>query len=321
MRSCDGWGCGMAESPRLGWPYPDERARSWYPDFQALVNALDASVYASLSAPHFIFSGGGTLVWDDSTGGLTWSGAFTLSAPGTGFKWTIAAGSAVLADGDYGAVTIEPGITEAVSVNVSVLTRIEDLTTNAVLFRRIGSDLVFRTGHVIAGTRTVVATDLFGQALTQDELAAVRGAASPGAANPFATMADLGGPGGPGNPEYNLTGGGVKTGLDLGASEVVGTYYFDPAEHPDVTAISLRAEGWTSTGVLTGAVELYNPDTAAVVATVNLTSATPGEPVVDDAPLASVPAVPVLFWLRMSVDNTGLGGDVFRLLRAVLLMT
>ena len=168
--SCGGWGCGMAESPRLGWPYPDERARSWYPDFQALVNALDASVYASLSAPHFIFSGGGTLVWDASTGGLTWSGAFTLSAPGTGFKWTIAAGSAVLADGDYGAVTIEPGITEAVSVNVSVLTRIEDLTTNAVLFRRIGSDLVFRTGHVIAGTRTVVATDLFGQALTQDEL-------------------------------------------------------------------------------------------------------------------------------------------------------
>ena len=308
----------MAESPRLGWPYPDDRARSWYPDFQAFVNAVDAAVYASLSAPHFIFSGGGTLVWDASTGGFTWSGAFTLSAPGTGFQWTIDAGSALLADGDYGVVTIEPGITEAVSVNVSVLTRIEDLTTNAVLFRRIGSDLVFRTGHVIAGTRTVVATDLFGQALTQDELAAVRGAASPGAANPFATMADLGGSG---NPEYNLTGGGVKTGLDLGASEVVGTYYFDPAEHPDVTAISLRAEGWTSTGVLTGAVELYNPDTAAVVATVNLTSATPGEPAVDDAPLAAVPVVPVLFWLRMSVDNTGLGSDVFRLLRAVLLMT
>lgn len=37
----------MAESSRLRWPYPSQYVDPWYEPFQALVEAMDASVYTT----------------------------------------------------------------------------------------------------------------------------------------------------------------------------------------------------------------------------------------------------------------------------------
>lgn len=307
-----------AESPRLGIPYPSDRGRSWYEDFVAFVTAVDAALFAALGLPHLLRSGGGTLSWNAGTGVLSWDEAFVFSMPTTGFQWTLPAGSVTIPDGSFVVFAVTHGVTANVSVTAVVTTTITDHTSAVALCRRLGTTILFHGGHLIVGTRDVEASDLFGQALTEDELDAVRGASTPTAANPFATMADVSG-GGSSNPEFSLGGGGVRTGLDGGAAEIIGTYWYDPAEHTGVTAGTLRCEGWT-TAAYTGTVDLYDPTSSTVLASLTLLSTTPGIPLAADDALSALPGSSRMLWVRASAP-AGVVGDTFRVLRTSLLLT
>lgn len=307
-----------AESPRLGIPYPSARARSWYEDFVSFVTAVDAALFAALGLPHLLRSGGGTISWNAGTGTLSWGDAFVFSMPTTGFQWTLPAGSVIVPDGSFVVFAVTHGVTANVTVAAVVTTTITDHTSAIVLCRRLGSTILFHGGHLIVGTRSVAAGDLFGQALTADELAAIRAAASPDGSNPFATMADVSG-GASTNQEFSLGGGGVRSGLDGGAAEIIGTYWYDPSEHTGVTTGTLRCEGWT-TASYTGTVDLYDPTSSTVLASLTLLSATPGIPLAADDALSSLPGTSRMLWVRASAP-AGVATDTFRVLRTTLRLT
>jgi hypothetical protein len=49
----------MPNSPRIHFPYPDETSRPWDASFAAMVNALDAALYANREDRNFAMAGGG----------------------------------------------------------------------------------------------------------------------------------------------------------------------------------------------------------------------------------------------------------------------
>lgn len=142
----------MATSPRLKWPYPAEGVDPWYESFQGLIEAQDVTTSGLLETKNIIFSGGGTLSWNASTGLLSWSAAITVNSANTGYAETIAAATvSVPQDGLIGYVNFVPFPTGGVALEVLVTDALPnyEIDQTLLLFRRSGSTLYFRNGVVL----------------------------------------------------------------------------------------------------------------------------------------------------------------------------
>lgn len=61
----------MPTSPRTHFPYPDADTAVWNETFQAMVDAIDASLYASREDRNIIMFGGSTCTFNSGTGVFT----------------------------------------------------------------------------------------------------------------------------------------------------------------------------------------------------------------------------------------------------------
>jgi hypothetical protein len=97
----------MPLSPRIHFPYPDQSSKPWDAVFEAMVDAIDASLYAEREDRNLLITAGGTISFEALTGVLTWGANIEIFAPTTGFFWVIAGpGSITLADGALLFVTV-----------------------------------------------------------------------------------------------------------------------------------------------------------------------------------------------------------------------
>lgn len=133
-------------SPRMQWPVPSEGQDPWYQAFVSMLNAIDASAFASREDRNLILAGGGSVSWNATTGVLTWSAPLRLLSASTGFFNELPAGTAVLQNGQilYGSVTRLPG--GNVSMSPQVAGAVPGSDSLVALCIRIGSKLYWRNG-------------------------------------------------------------------------------------------------------------------------------------------------------------------------------
>ena len=148
-------------SPRMEWPFPSENEDPWYPSYEDQIRAMDASGFASREDRNLVLSGGGTLTWNTATG-LTWTEAFRVWSPSTGFYSLLQPNTLLPAD----AQCIRSEIVRAPGSNRSVAAEVAPIMQNTdnsyVLGMRSGTNFIFRNGVVIQNGVTIDAEDLFG---------------------------------------------------------------------------------------------------------------------------------------------------------------
>ena len=137
-----------SQSPRLGWPYPDQNQAVWFDAFQAMVNAMDSSGYAAREDRGIIVMGGGSFLQSGDV--LSWNADIELLSATTGFKSIITGpGSISLPVGRLAYVNI----TRAPVANtiVTLLTGNSVPSSDSALFFciRSGNVTYFRNGRGI----------------------------------------------------------------------------------------------------------------------------------------------------------------------------
>ena len=134
------------QSTKMAWPFPSANEDPWYTSFTSFVNAMDVSAYAFREDRHAILMGGGTVTWDETTGTVTWSEAIRISSPITGFQWSIAAGSAQIAEGSTLSVTLNRGPLSVSTVTASVASTVASTDGAFALATRYNGSLWWRNG-------------------------------------------------------------------------------------------------------------------------------------------------------------------------------
>ncbi len=142
----------MPTTPRMLLPYPGADSNQWNAAFDAMVLALDASLYTTREDRNIVVFGGGTMTFTASTGVLTWSAGINLLAAVTGFQWQIPAGQVTLLDGQLFYITV----TRAPQNNTTCLPTVGSFTPNQpngdneiLVGIRIGTVVHFRDGFTI----------------------------------------------------------------------------------------------------------------------------------------------------------------------------
>lgn len=154
----------MPNTPRMGFPYPAENVDPWYEQFRLLLEAMDASGYASREDRQLILSEGGSISWNVPT--LVWTGTIRVLSPITGFQIQISAGTATLDAGQALYVNLTRAPTQSVVVSVAVASQVPSSDEAYVLAIRLGTRIYWRNGillddgDVIAGLGVKPGLDL-----------------------------------------------------------------------------------------------------------------------------------------------------------------
>jgi hypothetical protein len=147
-------------SPRMLWPYPEQRQDPWYEVFVDLIRALDASGFAAREDRNLILTGGGLMSWFPGGAGLTWDSDFLVFSPSTGFFSRIVANSLAPDDGQV----IRAEIVRHPGQNVNVAAEVASIAKNTddslILGIRLGTNFIFRNGMIIQ-TGTVIPAEDF----------------------------------------------------------------------------------------------------------------------------------------------------------------
>lgn len=136
-------------SPRMKWPFPEQGQDPWFDAFQSMVNALDASGYASREDRQIFIGQGGTLCWNAQTSVLNWSAPIVLFAPITGFQWQIPAGTAIIQDGQLAYVNLVRAPASNLNLNLVVANQVPSSDVAMLICIRAGDRLYFRDGHIL----------------------------------------------------------------------------------------------------------------------------------------------------------------------------
>ena len=139
----------MTLSPRLRWPVPEENQDPWYPTFTFMVQAMDASAYASREDRHLIFLGGGDVCFDAGTNSLSWSAPIYILAAISGFFWTIPAGSLTIAEGQLAYMDLARAPTQNTAVELTVTTKVPNSDIALIFCIRKNDRVVFHNGVVL----------------------------------------------------------------------------------------------------------------------------------------------------------------------------
>lgn len=231
----------MPTSPRQNWPYPEENQDPFFDQFQAMVEAQDASVFALREDRDIFIMGGGTVEFTLSSGLLSWSAPIELNSAPTGFKWTLPTGSVNLSSGDYIYVTLPHNPLSGINIAASVASHLptENPDNTFVLGLRNGDRLYFRDGKVL----------LDGQSIQL-----------------FATMPGGGGGGGgnigaPGESLRQAIAMAVNDENSSGTPKVMGAFQIHPGDYEldnTTTTYEFTAVAAVNAELVTGEVELFD---------------------------------------------------------------
>lgn len=108
----------MPTTPRLQLVYPERNDSSWMSTFEALVEGIDAALYANREDRNLVFTGGGNVKFTSATGVLSWSADISVMSANTGYYSVIPAGSIHLDDGQLAYITLTRGLTQSVQISV-----------------------------------------------------------------------------------------------------------------------------------------------------------------------------------------------------------
>lgn len=139
----------MPNSSRMKWSYPAEGADPWFTAFQAMVNAMDTSGFASREDRQLILMEGGVFSFSSTTGILTWSLPLEILAGITGFRWAVAAGSVTLQEGEMIYVDLVRAPTQNRTLTLTVTSQIPSTDVACFIAIRRNNKIYFRDGRIL----------------------------------------------------------------------------------------------------------------------------------------------------------------------------
>lgn len=142
----------MSLSPRFQWPLPDENADPFYDAFEALIAAIDATVYGPAREDrNLLIQSTAVVSWNATTEVLTWSKEIELLAAPAGFLWQLPTGSTTLHDGEllYVQLTRAPTALVTLSVRTGSTVPVPGADDAVVLAVRRGTRVFWRTGKML----------------------------------------------------------------------------------------------------------------------------------------------------------------------------
>ncbi len=144
----------MAKTPRMQWPIPRENADPWYNSFVSLMDAVDASVFASKEDRNIIWLTAAATTFNSGTGVVSWDAVIELTAS-NGVLWTIPAGSVTLEAGEFAYVTLPraPTVTVPLTVEKATTLASEGDDIYALCVRRVDT-IYWRPGAFVEGGTT-----------------------------------------------------------------------------------------------------------------------------------------------------------------------
>jgi hypothetical protein len=149
----------VPNTSKMLWPYPTKDSDPWFENFESMVTAMDSSGYAAREDRSIIFGGGGDVTWDSGTSTLTWAQPIVAYSMIAGFRLSIPAGSAVIADTQVLYVNLVRSPTGNSSVSILPAGSVPNTNDAMALAVRVGSTLYWRWGSKIESGETL---NLFG---------------------------------------------------------------------------------------------------------------------------------------------------------------
>lgn len=143
----------MSLSPRLRWPIPDENTDPFIDAFDALIAAIDATVYGPAREDrNLLIQSTAVVSWNATTGVLSWSKDIELLAAPAGFLWQVPTGNTTLQDGEllYVVLTRAPTSLVTLSVRKGFVIPVPGADDAVVLAVRRGTRVFFRTGKMLS---------------------------------------------------------------------------------------------------------------------------------------------------------------------------
>lgn len=143
----------MPTSPRIHFPFPNENSNPWAAVFEAMVDAIDTSLYAAREDRNLIILGGGNMSFTAGSGVLTWAADIDIFSPITGYLIRIQGpGLVTLSDGQicYITLTRNPQTLIIASLQVASVVPNEPRGDDQLLIGlRKGLVVHFRDGFVL----------------------------------------------------------------------------------------------------------------------------------------------------------------------------
>lgn len=140
----------MPDTSRMSITYPSQYQEEWYETWKSMVDALDGHHFAAFEDRNLFFADGGTWSWVSGTGAVTWDATLMIETPSTGKAQNLAAGSAVLAEGDMLVVDLSRGASTTVVLSAAADTTLEPDDAVLALCMRYDDKLYFRNGVVMS---------------------------------------------------------------------------------------------------------------------------------------------------------------------------
>lgn len=142
----------MPISSRMTFPYPTENQDPFYEEFTGMVEAIDASVYASREDRHLVVTGGGLITFTVSPSGegtLTWAQDIQVLAAITGHQWSITAGSITLANNHVAYINLPRAPVQSVRTTMLAQSQVANTDAGLLIGLHTNSIFYFRNGRCI----------------------------------------------------------------------------------------------------------------------------------------------------------------------------
>lgn len=136
----------MPNTIKMLWPYPTKDTNPWFDAFEDMVNAVEASAYASREDRNIILSGAGDVSFTAGSGVLTWSSEIVVYSPISAYRLSIPVGNVTLADGQRFYVDVTRSPTGNASLVAIVGNQVPNSNTALLIALRDGSSIYFRNG-------------------------------------------------------------------------------------------------------------------------------------------------------------------------------
>jgi hypothetical protein len=274
----------------MGWPFPTENQDPFFEAFQAMMTALDSSGYAAREDRNLIFGGGGTMTWNinplNGIGTLTWSSTLFVFSSNVGFYHAIAAGSIQLQTAELVYCILTRAPTANITTTLASSPQFPPAADGDAWYCLgvMGGDnrLYFRNGKVMNdGDSAEVLQTNGGGFGKKDEILNLN--------IPIALREDT----------------------DLSSYQVVGQYWFDPADYVisgTTPTLVLKTIAFTTLPSDLGYVALYDLTNAAWLAECTFSSSTPTQ-YTDN--VVTWPTGPALLEIRIMCEGDATGDKTY----------
>lgn len=147
------------ETDRLEIPFPDQGENPYFNTFKSMMNNIDDRVFSAVVDRNLIIKGGGDWTFDAGNDTVSWSSDITIHSHVTGYRVNITGPDSVtIEDGwfGYGEIVRTPQSNSSISMQSAAklsqsMDKLDDLV---VMFRREGSELIFRNSAVLSDIDT-----------------------------------------------------------------------------------------------------------------------------------------------------------------------